>query len=262
VGNSISAMMGTNTQANTGCALASGSLGSSSSWRVKLLCTFNPLLNVQYPTIGVCVSAGVTLNTSHVYGLGLWVNSSIPGLHVLDFAAGGSRNSSTNEVGAQTILMGSGTGRLHLGLLADGTNLHYQWSPDGYHWQDWYSAATPSSLDHYGFFLGNDFAGGGNAWASGMIHSNILTTVTQYSITAVTTGAAGTNKLTIGTHSLRVGDWVAIHGESGSTNVNTSSGNFFAGAVLVVGVTSTQISINTTVGGTHTSGGTVTLLTR
>ena len=254
-----------NAASNGACALvASGALGSAAAWTVTLVASYAASFYVASPEIGVCVTNGTTVGTSTGTTLLMYTSitatNGLNGFEVDLFTVGGARSSTPySQASVNEFLFG--TGRLHLRLLADGTNMHCQGSSDGFNWIDIYTSATPSGMTNYGFFIGL-VAPSGSAYGQGVVYSNQLGTPTQYSVTGVTNGSPGS--LTIGAHTIVPGDLVSVHGVGGSTGVNSGTGGgSLAGGAIVSAVTGTTITLaGTTFAGAYTSGGTVTLLSR
>lgn len=268
-GDAIKAMNTSNAVSNGACAmLASGSLGAAAAWAVTLKAAWNPLFGQTYPEIGVAVSAGVVLATSVARALAVYGNGSTMGAHQLIFAIGGTRTTVNNEAGVAGNPLGGGTGRLHLRLVNDGVNLHYQMGNMGAggSYQDWWTEACPAGLDHYGFLLGNEFSGAGNSYNQALIFENQLATPTQQAVTG-STGAGVTLVLTVADDSgFDPGDIVAVHNMVGNTAGNTGVGaGPFNGGGLITAIDRVNHKLTfglVTGNGTWTSGGTITNLTR
>lgn len=262
-GDSIRALSTSSGSCTQPALIASGALGGSSAWAVNLVATWMPQqLSGQSPMLGIVVATGTTSGTSTgtFYGIQGYTNDNTVQL----VANNGTTLGSNNGTQLFTSIPGNfwyGTGRVHFRLLADGTELHYQISSDGINWLDVYSAATPSSLTDYGFFMGAISSGGTTNYGQSIIHSNNISTPTQYSVTAATN--ATPSVITIGTHTIVPGDLVAIHGTVGNTGINTTAGaGTLGGALIVTAVGSTTITTTAGGNGAWVSGGTVTLLSR
>lgn len=244
-------------------ALTPGSLGSSAAWVVELAATVSAPYNTTYPVIGVCVANGITSGTSNAWGISYWSSSGAWGLQQEQIGVGNlARITDNNQVASMSQFLWGGDGLIRLRLLADGTNLHYQVSNDGYWWWDWYTAATPSSLTYYGFYLGND-SNSSAGFSRSLVFKNQSRPLTQISVT----GATNANPIVIttnGAHGLLDGDSVAIHGVGGNTNANTSTGSGWTAGSAFVHVTGANtfqlVGISGNAG--YTSGGTVTLVSR
>ena len=253
------------------CALiANGGLGSAQAWTVELAASVQ-FANVvfQYPEIGIAVANGTTSGVSNAWGLAaviLNTTSTAISLHQEQIGVGAlSRIAVNNEfTGFITDFLTNAGGILRFRLIADGTNLHYQYSPDGFHWVDWWTAATPALLTHFGFWLGNDFSSGANNWVQALIYKNNVgaPTVAQSSVQ----NAVG-SPITITTtapHGLSDGDRVAIHGVLGNTNANSGTGQGYNGGSFLIHVTgaSTFVLQGINTNAPYISGGTVTLISR
>jgi hypothetical protein len=249
---------------NNAALIASGSLGATAAWTVTLVASVNPVV-ATFPDFGVCVSNGTTSGTSVAYAMSLAGGSSgtpfdsVIYMHAVEVTLGTTtRNTNNNE--QSPVNAWTNTQRQHLRLLNDGTALHFQWSNDGFNWQDWYSQASVSGLTNYGFYFGGGT--GSNNYNQANIYSNSLTTPTQFTVTAATN--ASPSVMTIGTHSILPGDLVAIHGALGNTGINTTStGNANAASAIVTAVTGTTVTTTLNGNGTYTaSSATLTLLSR
>jgi hypothetical protein len=273
----------------SGMALtASGSLGATSAWTVSLTASFNPMIGVEYPSIGVGVSNGTTINSSVMYGMSMLINelgiNSSPAsqnlyLEAGEWTVGSSRVSSISQLNALPLGFTFGNGRVHLRLLNDGTLLHYQISADGMQWGNYYAAATPTptgGFTDYGFWISCGGSANALTMAQAIVYSNNVSTPTTYTISAFTYTTPNT-VYTIGSHSIQVGDFVSVHGGTGSALTNFNTGtiaqngyNTGAGSspqgvgALVLSVTSTTVTVyNAAASGTYTPNtGTMYLLSR
>lgn len=275
-GSAIAAAMYANGSATVGWLLTpSANLGSSSTWIVELTATASGFYLTQYPSIGLSVANGTISGTSTGYSMNVWQNGSggFTGLHMLQDTIGGARVSSNNEVSTNlaAFFNGMGDGKLHLRILADGTNAHFQIGNDGFYWWDWYTLATPSSLTHYGFQLGNDAATGGNSYIRAIVYKNEQKSLNVSQATVSTTTGNGVSPIVVTTtaaHNFNDGDCVAIHGVGGNTNANTGTGAgqttvCGSGADLIHVTASNQFQlVGTTGNGAYTSGGIATVVSR
>jgi hypothetical protein len=263
--------------------IASGALGATAAWTVSLTASLNPLINVQYFEVGVCVANGTTTGTSVTYGMSIATgqegSSSIQVYlqGASEYTIGNGRTGTSGQL-TGTSLGFLGNGRWHMRLLNDGTLLHYQISADGMQWSDFWAAATPTpagGFTNYGFWLANGL-GVTQTQGQAIIYSNSLGTPTQYTVSAYSF-ASPLLSYTIGTHSIQVGDFISVHGATGGvTNMNTGTtaqNGYNAGAggspspvgQLVVAVTSTTVTTNpaASVTGTYTpNSATLYLLSR
>jgi len=245
-------------------ALTAGSLPQAGAWIVSLTCTFLAP-PTQFPGIGVCVSNGTTSGTSTLYQVGLYSDQTVStGAHIQATSAtvGGDLLSSLTS-NLDFFPQSSNSEQFHFRLLNDGVNLHFQYG-EGFNFLDIYTLATPAGLTDYGFFLGGSH-GSTNARCMAIIMSNPLTglTVPQSNISNIGTGATGT--VTTSTpHGLHTGDWVAIHGVTGTGGANTSAGaGFGTGATTVSVLSPTTFQMpNAALTGTYTGGGVVTCVSR
>lgn len=264
----IRALCTSNASSQSGAGLISQTLSSSSPWSITLVFAANLAIvtNGADGTIGVIVTNGTVNGTSTCYGIWLITSNASPGLGWISSAqSGGTSTLGGTYTGAPSInYSGSvicpiGTGKVHFRLLADGTNLHYQYSQDGFQWADVASVATPSGLTDYGFTLGN-YGGAVGGYSQALIFENAYNSAPlQYTITNNT--AANPSVVTIGTHTIQAGDIVAIHGAT--TNLNSGTGNLaLAGGWLVTAIGSTTITVSVTSTPAAGSAGTVTLLSR
>ena len=256
----VRASMAGNSGNSSQALISSAGLSPSASWAVTLVGTWYPVVQSDYPAFGVCVSTSNTSGTGTVYTITVSSNGSTPYLHQEAYTPGQGRTVNNNETsGAPTVQMAFGTGRVHLRLLCDTVNLHFQVSSDGFNWTDWNTTACPSGLSYYGFMMGS--SGGGADYGVALIHSNNLITPITYNITAATN--ASPSVVTIGAHSIQPGDIVAIQGVVGATGLNSGTGNGTGGGgTLVTAVTSTTITTSINTPGAYSSGGIVTLLSR
>ncbi len=152
-------------------------------------------------------------------------------------------------------------------LLNDGSILHFQFSPDGFFWVEYFSLATPASLAYYGFMTGNGAGSGSTGAISMLILRNKYSgsgslNVPQVNVSAATNGTP--NTVTTSTpHGLYTGDHVCIHGMVGQTNLNGVAGNNLSAVWPVIVTSPTQFTaIGSSGGGTYTSGGVVTCTSR
>ena len=257
----------TNTAVDIYCALVPNSnLGATKIWTVNLTASWIPYQGTTTstaPDIAVVVTNGTTPGTSTGVGM---VGNGAGGDVVFQwfgwnaFTVGTSTKTEVNDEFSSSI-PAAGTGKLHMRLLNDGYACHYQISNDGQNWLSWYSNASPSGMTDYGFALGSD-SGSGTSYSIALIYSNGVGTPIQYSCTGATN--ANPSVLTIGAHSIQVGDLVSVHGVSSTGTINTpiTAENFTAGAAIVSAVTGTTISVSASGTITYSAGGTVTLLTR
>jgi Ubiquitin-activating enzyme E1 FCCH domain len=244
-------------------ALIAASLGASATWVVELHALFSNPFGVTFPSIDVIVANGVTTGTSNAWAMGAWAHlSGGLSLHQKQCVVAGARVSAGHDAGSTNCFPWANN-YVHLRLLADGVNLHYQASTDGVVWWDWEVAATPT-VSYYGFSLGNDYTSN-DSICQALIYRNVLTTLTvaQSTITGVT-NVSSPVITTSAAHGLQSGDMVAIHGVVGATGVNTGTGNNFnSGASLVKVLSTTTFTLpNVSAPGGYTSGGTVTLVSR
>lgn len=245
------------------CALAAGSLGSSSTWVVTLAASFLAPAT-SYPGLGLCVANGTTSGTSDLWAVGVYVNgSSSLTMRAQEAIVGGAIVGST--LSDLTVVPAAQIGNgncMHFRLLADGVNLHFQYG-DGVSFFDLYTMATPSGLTDYGFVIGQGPST--NARCMATVFSNTLgaLTIPQSTVSNVAAGTPGV-VTTSAAHGLVSGDWVAIHGVGGSSGANTGTGTNWASGAASVHVTSATTFELTglTVTGTYTSGGVVTLISR
>lgn len=259
LGSTVRAATLSNSSLSAVCLIPS-TLSQTASWGVTLVFNLNfDQFVASGPILGVIVTNGTSSGTSVARALYPYQNSNGMGIEAAQFTLGASRTTLYSP-GTQQTIAWINTGRVHLRLLADGSNLHYQVSSDGFHWVDHFTEATATNYTNYGFVLGTTFTGN-SSWAQALIYENNLFTPTQYSITGATN--ASPSVITIGTHSIYPGDVVAIHGSLGNTSINTGTGNgSLAGGVIVTATTSTTITTTANGNGTWTSGGVVTLLSR
>ena len=221
------------------------------------------LPNTQYPEVGVCVANGVTGGTSNAWAISQYMNNTTFSAHRVEFTLNGGRvGSAGNELAWQNGDV------VRLRLLCDGTNLHYQSSQDGFHWQEWYVEACPT-VSYYGFFVGAETGSGtGSSQSQAMVYRNDLTTLTEPQLTV--NAASNASPIVVGTttnHNLQDGDIVSVHNVTGNTNANsgTSFGNvgstYFGWIVHVLSATTFQL-VGSTGNAPWVSGGVVTLLSR
>jgi hypothetical protein len=244
---------------------ANSNLGASQSWGVTLVATFNPFQNASNGSeFGIALTNGTTSGTStgRVFDFihGITGSTTNIGFEIDSFTIGIGRSGSgiTSSLGYPLFI--GGTGRIHMRALADGVNLHYQISTDGFHWMDVYSEATPSGFTNYGFMLGyNNTGANSGSYAQALVYENNIITPTQYTITNNT--AANPSIVTIGTHTIQAGDVVSIHGATTNLNSGTGSGSL-VGGWIVTAVASTTITVATTSAPAAGSAGTVTLISR
>jgi hypothetical protein len=238
---------------------ASSAISSTTIWAVTLTCSVH-VPPISFPEIGVLVADG-NVDNSNGYTLAAWSQAGGLGLHVENIKTGAHARVSNNNEVAGTFEMSqlfTGDGVMHFRILSDGTNLHYQTSTEGFHWNDWYTAATPAGLGYFGFQLGNDFTSS-NAYCEAMIYDNQVTIPSSWSIT----NATNANPIVVTTstaNTLQDGDLVAIHGVTGNTNANTGTGNNWnSGTYQVHPTSSTQFQL-VGVSGNGTFGGSPTVV--
>jgi hypothetical protein len=256
------------TTGNYAALIQSNALGPTAPWTVNLIATFNGSVFSQYPGIGVVVANGLTGATtggpaSTGYGVMAYDDeNNAPFVFLDEFGIGATRISAVSAANNNISNFIHGTGRLHLRLLNDQVNMHFQASTDGYHYTDVGATACPTGLTAWGFALGTDVANG-TVFGMGLIHENSLSAPTQYPV-ATSTGVTFPTVLGLGTtHSILPGDVVAIHGMTGNTAVNTGAAlGTLASGVIVSAVGATSITLGITGNGTGNPGGTVTLLSR
>ncbi|HTQ46965.1 MAG TPA: hypothetical protein VMI75_29625, partial [Polyangiaceae bacterium] len=198
------------------CGLIAGSLPVGTPWIVTLIASFLAP-PTQFPALGVCVSDGVTSGTSHEWCMAVYAAASSGnmglGINAKESFVGAAAISTLNNLGNLTYSMLGDMNAIHLRLVNDGVNLHFQYG-DGAVLFDFYTMATPTGLTNYGFVMGD--TGNSNARCNAILYENMLAglSVPQSSISACTSGAAPT-VTTSAPHDLQSGDWVAIHGAGG-----------------------------------------------
>lgn len=226
----IRASLLVDTVSKTETALIAGTLTSTATWIVNFVGLSSSIQNRQYSGVGPCVTTGTNNGVSTGKGLSYFTGISATGgygWHQEAFTVAGARSAANAETGTQNV------GLVRARLLADGTNLHYQISQQGGGFTDIYCEATPASLTHYGFYIGNGFSSG-NGWCQAIVLRNDLTAleVPQQTITNVT--KANPAVATVAdTSKMKDGDLVAVHGVTGT-------GNF--AALVNSGTTTTTIN--------------------
>jgi hypothetical protein len=193
------------------------------------------------------------------------------GLHIVQFTVEGGRVSGAfNEQAgiARPFLLGDG--RLHLRLLNDGSLLHFQISPDGIVWGDWYAIPSPSGMTNYGFWMGSEL-NSGNAVCNAMVYEcSYGSSLLQAAVTNAT-NATPIVYSSSGGHPFQSGDWVSISGINGgnanNANTNTANNDQLAASTSSTGYIMTVSGNNYTAqdiaGNTvYTSGGTATCISR
>jgi hypothetical protein len=193
----------------------------------------------------------------------------------------GNRTNSYNEVAPNVLVpFADGSGRIHLRLLNDSVNLHFQFSNDGLYWMDWTCQTTPSNLTNYGFILGTE-DGGGNGYGQCTVFQNRLTTLTAAQQNVTSCQQPVGPPVIVGVASVanfKPGDVVSLQGMVYSPGVapNTNTGNWFfdntntwGRGILVTAVdyVNNLLTLACTGGGgvggaTWSSGGVITLLSR
>jgi hypothetical protein len=250
-------------------ALIAGSLGSGATWIVELEASLmNPYFR-NYGEIGVLVTNGTTSGTSDGYTIASFGNvgniQGYFGIHQEKIKVGAAARSAVNNEGADARGSYNLASRIRLRLLADGTNLHYQYSGDGFHWMDQYAEATPAGLTHYGLVQGNDFTGS-NSYCVSLVYGLALRALTQPQLTVSTVSNTSPAEVTTtANHNLQDGDMVAIHGVVGTTSVNTGTGAAaYNSSSLFIQVTAANKFKTIGVNGNaaYVSGGNVTLTSR
>jgi hypothetical protein len=256
------------------CALINagptGTLAPTGTWITTLTTSMNYPYDMAYPELFCCVSNGTASGVSTAWGLGLVPVSSGEtnlGLIVSEIFVNAGRD--TSPVGPASVAQAfqAGNGIAHLRLLNDGTNLHYQFSSDGFHWSDFYCAASPAGMINYGFAMGCDASD--LPYSQALIYENALKTLTatQKTISAATN--ATPIVLTVNnTTGLYSGDLCSVHNVGGNTNANSGttttavgSNSDFAWVIQITG-TNTIALIGSSGNSTYTSGGALTLIGR
>lgn len=266
-GSAMLASMSQDVQAAIGAALTPGSLGVSSTWIVETASTFSGPNGVNYPSFGVAVSTG-TSAADTAYAMDIYNNGGVWTCQQTISHPGSGRIALNNNQACPQYFL-NGDGQIHLRLLADGTNLHYQIGNDGVWWWDWEIVTTPSSLADYGFVMGNDFAGGGHGLTRALVYKTELKplNVPQASIN----GATNASPVVISTsspHGFLDGDAVAIHGVVTNTGANSGTGlgtttPVGAGAWLIHVTDSTHFqALGSSGTGTYGGGGVATVISR
>lgn len=249
-------------------ALIAGSLTSTATWVVNLVASFTAQQGLQYPEFGVLVTNGTTSGTSVGYSCFLADTGAVLGQCAGTFTIGGGRISLYTGTVNQITQMIGGNGLVHLRLLNDGTNLHYQVSNDGFHWVDIWLDAAHSGLTNYGFWHGSEASASGG-YSQALVYANYLTTITvpQATITAAT-NASPIVITTSSNHNFLSADLISINGVGGNTNANSGSGvaggpgiNQSSWTIQVLSPTTFSL-IGSTGNSSYTSGGTATLVGR
>jgi hypothetical protein len=211
---------------DTACALIAGSLPQGSPWIVNLVATVNALIGQTYPGISCIVTNGTTVGTSVGYGALMFVGNGFFGSAMTSFTVGGQRLSApAANVNIAQNLMG-GTALIHSRILNDGNLLHFQFSSDGFHWNDIYSQASVAGLNHFGFYVAEDYGGGASGYDQALIFRNDLTALTepQAAIATMTGNAVQPIVCGVASHSFVNGDLISISGSTGNTNANVTVG--------------------------------------
>jgi len=249
-------------------ALVSGTFNTTSAWWVNLVASANWTDSTNYsPSICLCLTNGTTSGTSTGRMVYTFMNPAHTiGWEVDSFTIG--QTTSTSSVcspnsgvnGWPGLIFGDGKFRAR--ILSDGTYVHYQESGDNFYWIDFCSETPPNNFTQYGFFIGQTQGESPN-FAQALVYENASGTPTQYSVSNVTISGT-TFTATIGSNTIVPGDVVAVHGVNGNSGVNSPSGGVaLGGGWAVLSETSTTITCQaSSVGGSYTSGGTVTLLSR
>lgn len=264
---SIRAGRFSNTASVTSCALIAGSLGVSSTWVVTLKGTILAPPGWSFGALACVVTNGVTSGTSTVWGAYCYTDASASlGLvQTQDTLGGGAGSSNGNVTTTQPAQVGGDA--VYLRIIADGTNAHFQTSPDGVYWMPISVIATPSGLTDYGFHLGNHSTGG--AWVDALIFENNLSALTVPQATI--TGATNATPIVITTsaaHGFETGDLIAQHGVGGNTAANSGTGTALtSGAFFAKVLSTTTYALYNTSGpvagnGAYTSGGVATCVSR
>lgn len=256
------------------CALTPGTLTGSSAWAVQVVGTTLQQIasgGSSGAGMGVCLMTGTTSGTSTGvvnYVFGANSGASNIGWETDTLTLGTTTRtvirSLQNAAGTQIAV---GTGLLHMRLLNDGSQLHSQFSNDGFWWQDYVSTTSISGLTQYGVFCSEDASPSvtdpfGECFADEVL----LSTPQQYTISAVTT--ASPSVFTIGSNTLQVGDYVSISGAAGvSINSCASHGTIndsLGCATVITAQSATTITtrVNVTAGTYTPNSGVVTLLSR
>jgi hypothetical protein len=262
LGDSIRATTYSSVNSISSAALTPGSLPQASPWTVDLCASFNAPAATLYPQLAVVLSAGAVNGTSVTQQFQIYQNGGTSySAQYTTATLGGARIGSTAINGILPTQTSGNQARIR--FLNDGTNLHMQFSNEGFYWWDTDTIASVASLDHYGFGLGGDFSGDPSL-TQAIIFKNSLGSVTvpQSTVTNAT-NASPIVMTTSAPHQLLTGDWVAVHGVVGNTNANTTTGGFGNSmtAVLVTDSTHFQL-VGRSGSGAYVSGGTVTLLSR
>jgi hypothetical protein len=248
------------------CALIAGSLPVGGSWVVTLAASFMTPAST-FPSLCVCVTNGVASGSSTLWEMGLyWQGGGSVQIHANSGTVGGTTSritaiSATDQ--AWTVVQVGNGNAMHFRLLADSTNLHFQYG-DGTNWFDYGTIATPSGLTDYGICMGDSGTNAG-ATCQALVFENTLSalTVAQSTVTNVTSATPGV-VTTSAPHNLQDGDWVAIHGVGGTLGANSGTGSGPTNGgfpVHVLSPTTFQL-VGTTTTGTYTSGGVVTCVSR
>lgn len=256
----------TNSTSAANCALLSGTLTSTVPWIINLVSTYNSIVNTEFPEMGVIVTNGTTSGVSTGYGLYVVTNVG-PNTFVTinsQFTVGGTRTISPQLISNQGLLAGNGL--IHIRLLNDTINLHYQMSSDGFHWSDVFCQTTPSGLTNYGHYVGCDVGTGSDAYGQILVYRNDLIAPSQFAITGATT--ASPIVITAVNHNFQSGDTVSIQNvgglsgaNSGTTTTGIGSSSSYAWMIQVLS-SSTFSLIGSSGSSTYTSGGTATLVGR
>ena len=246
--------------------LTTASLSNSAVWKVTLIASIHSPI-IAYPALGVAVSSGVTVGTSHMYSMDWWTTGTVPGFHVQDSAVAGGRYNVYYEYSNTRVFQG-GTSRLHLRILNDKTLTHFMWSADGVLWQE-HGALAAINADHYGLTMGEDYSAGtsfSHAIIYGLWTDN---SVTQQNITGATGSGVPIQLTMASTSGFKAGDLVSVSGMAGNTAANCTASVYSTSSLIVKSIdSSTQLTLaansNTalTGNGTWTSGGVITLLSR
>lgn len=225
-------------------------------WVVTLSGSWSFTRNSTYPSFGVLISNGTTAGSSTGLFMGYYNfnnNTNVPGIWTVTL----------NTQSRPAIYFGDNTftadqSPSYFRIINDGTNYIYQFSQmKGSFWRTVFSHTTATvgiTPTHYGFGLGCVNSLG---FASASIDGISMTTISQTTITSVTSDGTIYTVTTSGAHGLMTGDSVSITAVTGTgTSPNARYENT---------VTSTGTSTFTVPAGgafTYTSGGLVTLTSR
>ena len=233
-----------------------GGVTAAGPWVVTLSGNATFTRGSTYPSFGVMVANGTTAASSTGLFSGYYhfnSNTLVPGGWTITL------NTQTRPAiyyGDNTYT--PDTGPFYFRIINDGTNYIYQTSiMRGTFWRTIFSNTTATvgiTPTHYGFSLG---CANGSAFASAIVDSLSMTTISQSTITNVTSDGTLYTVTTSAAHGLITGDSVSI---TSVTGTGTSPNNRYENTVISTGTNTFTVPA----GGafTYTSGGLSTLTSR